>query len=78
MANTQQNGDGEEYYAYPVWQGKAFSEHDADHPFCNDLGDGKDCPCREDEENQELLQQWYDDGLIGSVDGDLIYRGKTI
>jgi hypothetical protein len=31
-----------------------------------------------DEENRELLQDWYDNGLIGSVDGDLIYHGKTI
>jgi hypothetical protein len=76
MAAPQQNDD--EYYVYPVWQGKWFAEHDDDHPFCNDLGSGKDCPCREDEENKAQLQDWYDNGLIGSVDGNLIYRGKTI
>jgi hypothetical protein len=77
MAATQRNND-DECYVYPVWEGKAFSEHDEDHPFCNDLGSGQDCPCRDDEENRELLQDWYDNGLIGSVDGDLIYHGKTI
>ena len=68
----------DEYYVYPILPGKAFPEHDDAHPFCNELGDGKDCPCREDEKNLQQLQEWYDKGLIGSVDGDLIYRGKTI
>ncbi len=81
MSSDQQqtlSHDDEEYYVYPVVEGNIFPEHDANHPFCNDLGTGKDCPCRDDPYNREQLQEWYDEGLIGPVDGDLIYRGKTI
>lgn len=64
----------EEYYVYPVLEGTDYREHTEEHPFCPE----DDCPCREDQENQEKLSEWYTEGLIGSVDGDLIYHGKTI
>ncbi len=66
--------DEQEYYVYPVMEGTNYTEHDANHPFCDDLT----CPCHEDGENLQTLQGWYNDGLIGSVDGDTIYRGRTI
>ena len=79
MASHQQNTSSEqnndkEYYVYPVLEGTNYQEHDADHPFCPD----SDCPCHDDQKNMQQLQGWYDEGLIGSTDGDLIYRGKTI
>lgn len=62
-----------EYYVYPTVDVDQ-REHTNDHPFCDD----STCPCHEDRENLATLQGWYNDGLIGEVDGDLIYRGKTI
>jgi hypothetical protein len=64
----------DEYYVYPILEGTDYREHTEDHLFCDD----PTCPCHEDEENQQTLQEWYDDGLIGSVDGDNIYHGRTI
>lgn len=64
----------EEYYVYPVVEGADYREHTEDHPFCTE----DDCPCHEDDENQKQLTRWYNEGLIGSVDGDLIYHGKTM
>lgn len=64
----------EEYYVYPVLEGTDYREHTEEHLFCDD----PTCPCREDGENQEKLAGWYNEGLIGPVDGDLIYHGKTI
>jgi hypothetical protein len=64
----------QEYYVYPILEGTDWREHTEDHRFCDDPS----CPCHEDEENQETLQQWYDEGLIGASDGDLISRGHTI
>ena len=66
--------EDQEYYVYPVLPGTDYRIHTNDHPFCDELG----CPCHEDEENQATLQNWYDSELVGSVDGDLIYRGRTI
>jgi hypothetical protein len=68
------NNDDEEYYVYPTLPGSNYTEHDEDHLFCDDPS----CPCHEDEENMGQLQNWYNNGEIGSVDGDLIYRGRTI
>lgn len=65
----------EEYYVYPVLEGSDYREHTTDHPFCDDVAG---CPCHEDEENLQTLQNWYNDGLIGETDGDLIYRGRTL
>lgn len=62
----------EEYYVYAGNPDEPI--HTADHLFCED----GECPCHEDEENLATLQGWYDDGLIGAVDGDLIYHGRTI
>jgi hypothetical protein len=64
----------DEYYVYPVLSGTDYREHTPDHPFCGD----DDCPCHEDEGNLELLNEWYQGGLIGSVDGDHIYHGRVI
>lgn len=64
----------EEYSVYPVLEDADYREHTEEHPFCSE----DDCPCREDSENQETLSEWYTEGLIGPVDGDLIYHGKTI
>lgn len=64
----------EEYYVYPVVEGADYREHTEERPFCAD----GDCPCHEDDENQETLTGWYNEGLIGTVDGDLIYHGGTI
>lgn len=63
-----------EYYVYPILPDSDYREHTEAHPFCGD----ETCPCKEDPDNLETLQTWYDEGLIGPVDGDLIYRGKTI
>jgi len=72
----------EEYYVYPVLPGTDYREHTEEHPFCEDFGDEQEgrpgCPCHEDEANLQQLQQWYDEGLIGATDGELIYRGRTI
>lgn len=62
----------EEYYVYP--SSRDWPLHTDEHPFCDD----GTCPCHEDEDNQQTLQGWYDEGLIGATDGDLIYRGRTI
>ena len=64
----------EEYSVYPVLEGTDYREHTEDHLFCDD----PTCPCHEDSENQEQLTGWYNDGLIGSGDGDNIYHGRTI
>lgn len=64
----------DDYYVYPVLSGTDYREHTDEHPFCDEM----DCPCHEDSENTAMLQEWYNDGLIGSVDGDLIYRGRTV
>lgn len=64
----------DEHYIYPVLPGTDYREHTPEHPFCSE----DDCPCREDEENMAQLQDWYNEGLIGSVDGDLIYHGRTL
>ena len=66
--------DNEEYYVIPILEGSNYAEHDADHLFCDDPF----CPCHEDQENLGQLQSWYNAGEIGTVDGDLIYRGRTI
>lgn len=71
--SSGQNSEGE-YYVYPIIQGSNYVEHDEDHLFCDD----PTCPCHEDQDNLDQLQGWYDNGEIGSVDGDLIYRGRTI
>ena len=70
---AEQNEE-EEYYVYPVMEGTDYREHTADHPFCDD----PTCPCKEDPENRQTLQGWYDEGLISAADGELIYRGRTI
>lgn len=64
----------QEYYVYPVLPGTDYRIHTDEHPFCEE----SDCPCHEDEENLATLQDWYDNGLIGATDGDLIYHGRTI
>lgn len=64
-----------EYYVYPITEGADWTEHNADRLFCDDT---QSCPCHEDADNLEQLQEWYADGLIGTVDGDLIWRGKTV
>ncbi|HEU5378563.1 MAG TPA: hypothetical protein VFV38_24340 [Ktedonobacteraceae bacterium] len=51
-----------------------YSVHTPENPFCDDMS----CPCHEDADNQQALQNWYSEGLIGGSDGDLIYRGRTI
>lgn len=66
--------NGEEYYVYPILDGTDYREHTPEHPFCGDMS----CPCHEDAGNMADLAQAHADGLIGSVDGDLIYRGRTI
>lgn len=63
-----------EDYIYPVLQGTDYREHTADHLFCDD----ESCPCHEDDENLAQLNEWYQEGLIGAVDGENIYRGRTI
>ncbi|MGH2507349.1 MAG: hypothetical protein ACRDHZ_08080 [Ktedonobacteraceae bacterium] len=63
-----------EEYIYPVLPGTDYREHTEDRPFCGD----EDCPCHEDDENMAQLNEWYQDGLIGSVDGDNIYRGRIV
>lgn len=64
----------DEYYVYPILPGTDYREHSEDRRFCGE----DDCPCHEDEENLEYLTEWYNDGLIGSVDGEHIYHGRTI
>ncbi len=66
------NWQEEEYYVYPASVDQPV--HTADHLFCDD----DTCPCHEDEENLQTLQGWYDNGLLGATDGDLLYRGRTI
>jgi hypothetical protein len=69
--NQQPEDNEEEYYALPVFDQPI---HTPDHLFCDD----PTCPCHDDAENMETLQEWYEEGLIGPVDGDLIYRGQTL
>lgn len=64
----------EEVYVYPVLPGTDWREHTDAHPFCGDDA----CPCREDEENLQQLNEWHNEGLIGPIDGGLIYHGCTI
>lgn len=66
--------EDEEYYIYAVLPGTDYREHTVAHPFCGE----DDCPCHDDEENMQQLQQWYNEGLIGPRDGDHIYHGRTI
>lgn len=49
-------------------------EHTPRRPFCDDMA----CECHESKKNLENLGEWFDEGLIGEVDGDLIYRGRAI
>ena len=72
--NKPESTNDEEYYVYPTLEGSNYTEHDADHLFCDD----PTCPCHEDSDNLETLQEWYSEGLIGSMDGENIYRGRTI
>ncbi|HET8845478.1 MAG TPA: hypothetical protein VFN35_28660 [Ktedonobacteraceae bacterium] len=71
---SSQSSDDDGYVVYPVLEGTDHREHTQEHPFCSD----PTCPCHEDPENLETLQEWYDGGLIGSVDGRHIYHGRTI
>ncbi len=64
----------DEYYVYPVLPGTDYRQHTESRPFCHE----SDCQCHEDEENLKLPQQWYNDGLLGAVDGDHLYHGRTI
>lgn len=51
-----------------------YRQHNApERPFCWE----DDCPCRDDKDSMNQLNEWYQEGLIGPVDGDLIYRGQT-
>lgn len=63
-----------EEYIYAILPGTDWREHTPEHPFCGE----DDCPCHEDGDNLQALQDWYNDGLIGATDGKLIYDGKTI
>lgn len=71
--SEQPEQEEEEYYVYPLFPDIDTRIHTDEHLFCDEL----DCPCHEDGENLETLQSWYDDGLVGPDDGDLIYRGLT-
>ncbi len=51
-----------------------YEDHTEARPFCWE----DNCPCHEDQSNLDRLQTWYDEGLIGAVDGDNIYHGRTI
>lgn len=62
----------EEYYCYAGQPDQPI--HTPDHLFCDDMS----CPCHEDEDNMATLAGWHEDGLIGAVDGELIYTGRTI
>ena len=62
---------GEEYWVRPVVD---YQEHTPERPFCGD----PTCPCADSEENMETLNEEYQDGLIGAVDGELIRTGRTI
>lgn len=64
----------DEYYVYPILPDADYREHSENRLFCGE----DDCPCHEDEENMDRLNEWYNDGLIGSVDGENIYHGRTI
>jgi hypothetical protein len=61
---------GEEYYVYPV---EEWPLHTPDHPFCDDLT----CPCHEDQDAINDLNNCYQDGLVSRDDADRIYRGLT-
>ena len=50
--------------------------HDLDdsRPCCYD----GTCPCHEDEDNIELIEDWRQDGLVSDQDASNIYHGRTI
>jgi hypothetical protein len=48
--------------------------HSDEHPFCFD----PTCPDKEDPDNVNKVNDWYQDGLVSREDADNIYHGKTV
>lgn len=42
--------------------------------FCYD----DSCPDREDQERINIVNEWYQDGLVSAEDADNIYHGRTL
>lgn len=51
-----------------------YLEHTTDQPFCWDDG----CPCREDQDAINELNQQFQDGLVSAEDVECIYQGRTV
>jgi hypothetical protein len=61
---------GEEYYVSPVDP----IIHTPENPFCDDMT----CPCHDDTDAINDLNDAYQGGLVSREDADRIYRGRTI
>jgi hypothetical protein len=49
-------------------------EHSETRPFCDDLS----CPCHEDRDAIEKVNEQVQEGLLSKEDADRLYRGKLI
>jgi hypothetical protein len=45
-----------------------------EHQFCTDMS----CGCHEDSDEIQLLDAFYQEGLVSTDDADRIYHGKTL
>jgi hypothetical protein len=51
-----------------------YLPHTDGRPFCNE----SDCPCHEDQEAINTLNDQYNNGLVTAEERDNIYQGGTI
>lgn len=51
-----------------------YLPHTDDLPFCNEM----DCPCHEDQDAINDLNDQYQDGLLTEKERDNIYQGVNI
>ena len=71
---VQTDTEEEEQYVYPILDGTDWREHCPGHEFCTDMS----CPCHQDPDNLDELNEYYQEGLVSAQDADNIYRGKTL
>ena len=68
--HTNEEDLGDEYYVTPVDP----TIHTDDNPFCDDMS----CPCHENQDDVNDLNDAVQDGLASTQDADNIYHGRTI
>jgi hypothetical protein len=49
-------------------------EHTEVFPFCSDV----DCPCHEDQDNINALNEQVEAGLLTAIEGSRLYWGKQL